>query len=97
LKTPRWIDKAKQDRLPLCVHAEELVKNGALFSYGDDFRLIGVQTARIVVKVQNGTKPSEIPTETPERPVLAFNRTTAKFIGLKILPKFLERVNRVVD
>jgi putative ABC transport system substrate-binding protein len=91
------IDKANQDRLPFSVHIEELVKKGALVSYGDDFQLIGVQTARIVVKVLNGTKPSEIPIETPERPVLVVNRTTAKTIGLKIPPKFLERVDRIVD
>jgi putative ABC transport system substrate-binding protein len=91
------IDKAKKDRLPFGVHNEGLVKKGALVSYGDDFRLIGVQAARIVAKVLNGTKPSEIPIETPERPVLVVNRTTAKIIGLKIPREFLERVDRIVD
>ena len=69
-------------------------KKGAHVSYGDDFRLIGVQTARVVAKVLNGTKPTEVPIETPQRPVLVFNRTTAKIIGLKIRPKFFEQVDR---
>jgi len=92
-----FIDKAKKDKLPLSVHEQSLVQQGALVSYGDDFTLIGVQTARIVVKVLNGSKPSEIPIETPEHQILAVNRTTARIIGLKIPRKFLERVDHIVD
>jgi len=91
------IDKAKNDKLPLSVHVEEMVKQGALVSYGEDNRLIGIQAARLVIKVLNGIKPAEIPIETPERPILVVNRTTAKIIGLKIPRKFLERVDRIVD
>jgi len=91
------IDKAKKDRLPLSVHTEKMVKQGALISYGDDFQLIGVQAARLVVKVLKGIQPSEIPIEMTERPVLVVNRTAAKTIGLKIPLKFLERVDRIVD
>jgi ABC-type uncharacterized transport system substrate-binding protein len=91
------IDKAKKDRLPLSVHEESMVQMGALVSYGNDFRLIGVQAAKIVVKILNGTTPSEIPIETPERLVLAVNLTTAKTIGLRIPRKFLERVDHMVE
>jgi putative ABC transport system substrate-binding protein len=91
------IDKANKDKLPLSVHEESMVHLGALVSYGPDLRSIGVQTAKIVARVLSGTKPSEIPIETPERPALVVNRTTAKTIGLKISPKFLELVDEVVD
>jgi len=66
-------------------------------SYGEDNRLIGNQAARLVIKVLNGIQPANIPIETPERPVLVINRTTAKIIGLKISPKFFERVDRIVE
>ena len=89
--------KALKDRLPLGVHTEELVRKGALVSYGEDSNLIGAQTARIVVKVLQGIQPSEIPIETPERPLLVVNRTTAKKIGLKIPREFLEDVDRTVE
>jgi putative ABC transport system substrate-binding protein len=92
-----FVDKAKIDKLPLSVYEESLVQQGALVSYGDDFPLIGVQTARIVAKVLNGSKPSEIPIETPEHQILAVNRTTAKIIGLKIPREFLERVDHILD
>jgi putative ABC transport system substrate-binding protein len=91
------IERAKRDKLPLSVHEESMVQKGALVSYGNDFRLIGVQAARIVIKVLKGVQPSEIPIETPERPVLVVNLTTAKTIGLKIPHEFLERVDRIVD
>jgi len=91
------VEKAIKDRIPLGVHTEELVKKGALVSYGEDSQLIGTQTARIVVKVLKGISPSEIPIETPERPVLAINLTTAKTIGVKIPREFLERVDRIVE
>jgi putative ABC transport system substrate-binding protein len=91
------VDKAKKDKLPFGVHTEELVKKGALVSYGEDNKLIGIQAARIVVKVLKGIKPSDIPIETPERPVLAVNLTTAKEIGLKIPRKVLDRVDRIIE
>jgi putative ABC transport system substrate-binding protein len=91
------VEKAKKDKLPFGVHTEELVRKGALFSYGEDNRLIGIQAARLVVKVLKGIHPSNIPIESPERPVLVVNLTTAKTIGLKIPHKFLERADRIVE
>ena len=91
------VEKAKKDKLPFGVPTEELVKKGALVSYGEDIRLIGMQAARLVVKVLKGIPPSEIPIETPERPMLVVNRTTAKTIGLKIPREFLEQVDRFVE
>ena len=91
------VEKAKKDKLPFGVHIEELVKKGALVSYGEDSRLIGTQTARIVVKVLKGIQPSDIPIETPEHPLLVINSTTAKIIGLKIPRRVLDRVDRIVE
>jgi putative tryptophan/tyrosine transport system substrate-binding protein len=91
------VEKANKDKLPFGVHTEELVKKGALVSYGEDNRLIGIQAARLVVKVLKGMPPSDIPIETPERPVLVVNRTTAKTIGLKIPRELLEHADRIID
>jgi len=91
------VEKAKKDRLPFGVHTEELVKKGALVSYGEDNRLTGIQAARLVVKVLKGVPPADIPIETPERPLLVINSTTAKIIGLKIPRQVLDRVDRIVE
>jgi len=91
------VAKAIKDKLPMATQETSLVNKGILFSYGPDFRLVGAQAARLVVKVLKGEKPSDIPIETPEKFFLAVNMTTAKTIGLKIPRNVLERVDRVVE
>ncbi len=91
------IEKAKDDRIPLVVHEESMVEKGALFTYGADFRLVGVQAARLVAKVLKGEKPSEVPSETPEKLLLVLNLSTAKAIRLKLAREILERVDRIVE
>jgi putative ABC transport system substrate-binding protein len=91
------VDKANKEHLPLGVHTEELVRKGALVSYGEDNRLIGIQAAKMVAKILKGMAPADLPIESPDRPILAVNRTTAKIIGVKISGEFLERVDRFVE
>jgi putative ABC transport system substrate-binding protein len=91
------VKKAKIERVPLIVHEDSLVEQGALISYGPEPRLIGVQAARLVDKVLKGTRPSEIVVETPDRLYLAINLTTAKDIGLKIPHGILERADRLME
>ena len=91
------IAKANKERLPLIVNEETWVRVGALASYGSDFRLIGAQAAKLVVKVLKGIKPADIPIETPDPLVLTINRSAAKAIGLKIPDKILERADRIFD
>lgn len=91
------VAKVNKERLPMVVSEESWVKAGALASYGTDFRLIGVQSAKLVAKVLKGTKPAEIPIETPDPLVLTINQSTAKAIGLKIPDKIVERADRIFD
>jgi putative ABC transport system substrate-binding protein len=94
---PGLVAKANRERLPLIVVDESWVQTGALASYGSDFRLMGAQSAKLVVKVLKGTKPADIPIETPDPLVLTINRSAAKAIGLKIPEKILERADRIFD
>ena len=91
------IAKAIRERLPLTVYDDSQVDKGALVSYGGDFRSFGVQAAKLVVKILRGTKPAELPVETPDRLLLAVNAGTAKVIGLKIPDAILERADKVVE
>jgi len=91
------IAKARRERLPLMVYEDSQVDKGAPVSYGGDFRSFGVQAAKIVVKILRGTKPADIPVETPDRLLLAVNAGTAKTIGLKIPDTILERADKVVE
>ena len=91
------IQKAKQEKLPLMVHEDSMVERGALASYGASFRLMGVQTAKLVAKILQGAKPSEMPIQTPDKMLLTINLTTAKAIGLGLPLSILERADRLVE
>jgi putative ABC transport system substrate-binding protein len=91
------IRKAKEDRIPLVVSEPSMAEQGALVSYGAEFRLLGVQAAKLVSKILKGTKPAEIPIQTPEQLFLTINLTTAKIIGLDIPRGILERTDRFVE
>jgi putative ABC transport system substrate-binding protein len=68
-----------------------------LASFGGDFYAFGAQAAKLVTKLLNGARPSDLPLEVPDRFILAVNLTTAKNIGLKIPRKVLERADRLVE
>jgi putative ABC transport system substrate-binding protein len=91
------VKRAKIDRMPLAVNEESLLRQGALFSYGPDPREIGRQAADLVDKILKGTRPGEIMVKGPDKLFLAINRTTAKEIGLRISPEFLERADQLVE
>jgi putative tryptophan/tyrosine transport system substrate-binding protein len=91
------IQKAKQEKLPLMVHEDSMVQQGALASYGANFRLMGAQTAKLVAKILKGAKPSEMPIQTPDTMLLTINLTTAKAIGLEFPVSILERADRLVE
>ena len=91
------IATARRDRLPLIVNQEFMVRDGALASYGGDFRLSGNQAGKLVAKLLKGAKPWEIPIEAPESLVLAINVSVAKQIGLKIPRNVLERADRLLE
>jgi putative ABC transport system substrate-binding protein len=91
------VERARRDRIPLAVHEEALLDRGALFSYGPNTRLVGLQAANLVNKILKGTGPGEIMIETPDRFFLAINQTTAKQIGLNIPRGMLERADRLIQ
>ncbi len=81
----------------MAVTDSSMVERGALVSYGPDMRLLGMQAAKLVAKILKGTKPSEMPVQTPEQLPLTINLTTAKAIRLDIPRSILERTERVVE
>jgi ABC-type uncharacterized transport system substrate-binding protein len=91
------IAKARQDKLPLVVHEADMVKQGALLSYGSDARAQGLQAAKLVAKVLRGAKPSDLPIQMPEQLRLVLNLRTAREIGLTIPLSVMERVDDIVE
>ena len=71
------------------------VENGAVISYGPDFRAQGVQSARLVAKILRGARPQDLPVEGADRIDLAVNLNTARQLALRIPPRILVRANVV--
>jgi putative ABC transport system substrate-binding protein len=91
------IKKSQRERVPSIVYESSHAEMGALVAYGGDFRLFGIQGAKLVSKILKGAKPSEMPIETPERLMLTINMKTAKTIGLRIPSSVLERADRLIE
>lgn len=87
---------AKKKKLPLMVHIRTLVLQGPVASYGINIYSIGKQAARLADKALKGTKPSDIPMETPHKLDLIINLKTAKAIGLKIPDQILGQADEVI-
>ena len=91
------IQRAREDKVALMAHEDELVAAGALVSYGANYRRMGQQTARVVDRVLGGVTPAEIPIQVPDKLMLAINLVTARTIGLKPPLTLLERAERLVE
>jgi putative ABC transport system substrate-binding protein len=87
---------ARERKLPYVVHLRSLVERGAFASYGINTYEIGQQAARLADKVLNGTRPAEIPIETPQKLELVINQRVAKEIGLAIPNKLLREAQVIL-
>jgi ABC-type uncharacterized transport system substrate-binding protein len=88
---------AAKNRLPVPGHRKEWAEQGALFSYGADFRSVGGDAARLVDKILKGAKPADLPVEQPTKFELVINLKTTKALGLTIPPSVLLRANHVIE
>jgi len=87
---------ARSRRTPYVVHIRTLAERGALASYGIDTYQIGRQAARLADKILNGTRPSEIPIETPRKLELVINVRVANEIGLTVPYELLREADAIL-
>jgi putative ABC transport system substrate-binding protein len=86
-KFPSLILKLSSDRrLPLGSHRKEMVRQGALFSYGPNYSALGRDVARYVDRILKGASLE-----------LVINLGTAKALGLTIPPSLLARADQVIE
>jgi len=91
------IQQARQEKIPLIVHEDSMVDQGALVSYGGHSRPMGVQAAKLVAKILEGTHPAQLPIQTPDKFIMTLNLATAKTIDLALPRTILERADRLVE
>ena len=90
------IDTAAAIKLPTMFQEQSIVAQGGLASYGQNYREVGLLSAKYVQRVLNGTHPRDLRVETVDSVELAINLKTAKALGLTIPPEVLARANKVI-
>lgn len=82
-----------ENKIPLILADPTTLNKGALVALGFDYYQHGQQTAPIVIKILEGTKPTDIPVEFAKNVQLAVNLDTAKEIGMSE-SRLLEAIGR---
>ena len=70
---------------------------GGLISYGPSLEVIWKQSATLVAKILNGTKPADIPVEQPAKLEIAVNARAAKALGITIPASVLIQADEVIE
>jgi putative ABC transport system substrate-binding protein len=93
------MEMAMRHRLPTaCAQWFGWGKEGCLITYGEDGNdELGRRAAVQVIKILNGTKPSDIPIEQPSKFKLIVNAKTAKELGLTLPPSMLVMADEVIE
>ena len=88
---------ALKAKLPTVFHQAQWVEAGGLMSYGFSFTAMYRRAAEMLAEVLRGAKPGNIPMEQPKVFELAFNRKTAKALGIQIPRAMLVRADKVIE
>lgn len=85
-----------QNRLPVYAGDTDSVPRGAMAALGFNYKDVGLQTGRMVVRVLKGEKPSAIPLEGVETTELHLNPAAAASMGVTIPDAVTARAKMVV-
>ena len=96
-ETPRIVQLALKDRLPIVAFGREGVEAGALISYGSDPIYNATRAAWYVDQILKGVKPGDLPIEEPSKFELVVNLKTAKALGITIPQTVMVRATRVIE
>jgi putative tryptophan/tyrosine transport system substrate-binding protein len=84
-------------KMPTVSIIAEMVPNGLLLSYGQDFPDFFRRSVGYVDKILKGTKPADLPVEQPTHFKLAINSRVAKALGLTIPQSLLITASEVIE
>jgi putative ABC transport system substrate-binding protein len=88
---------AAQHRLPAVYAVRVFVASGGLMYYGTDFVDLNRQAGSYVDRILRGTKPADLPVQTPTKFETVVNRKTAKALGLTVPPGLLIAADEVIE
>lgn len=92
---PAILNFAKTHNLPILANTPQQVQEGALFSYLADNESTGVQAARLVYLILEGTDVKDLPIETAELSLMV-NQGTADELGFTLSTEVLNQADIIV-
>jgi putative tryptophan/tyrosine transport system substrate-binding protein len=93
----RIVKLAMTYQLPSMHQLREEAEAGGLMSYGPDSTDMYRRAAAYVDAIIKGAKPADLPVQQPTKFELVINLTTARALGLTILPTLLVRADEVIE
>jgi putative ABC transport system substrate-binding protein len=97
LKEGSLFEFARGQRLPTMFEFPPSAKDGGMIAYGPSIAEMAPRAAAFVDKILKGTKPGDLPLETPVHWYLVVNLKTARAIGLEIPTSILLRADEVIE
>jgi putative ABC transport system substrate-binding protein len=94
---PQIIELVTRLRLPSIYFARFFVLDGGLMSYGIDQPHLFRQAGSYVDRILRGTKPADLPAQSPTKFELVINIKTAKKLGLNVPDALLARADEVIE
>ena len=91
------IKVATDAKLPLVASDTDSVKRGAIAALGVDYRDLGRQTGKIVVRILNGEKPGAIASERSTNLELYVNPKAAAAQGVTLSQELIQSAKEVVE
>jgi putative ABC transport system substrate-binding protein len=88
---------AERMKIPIIGNSANMVRQGGLLSYGDDYRDTYRQAALYVDRILRGARPADLPVQLPTKFQLAINLKTAKALGLTISSEMQLIADEVVE
>ncbi len=90
-------DLALAKRLPLICLFSEFPKSGGLIAYGPNLAQIFRRCGDYVGKILDGSKPSDLPIQRPEKFDLVINLKTAEALGISVPTVLLATADEVIE
>ena len=87
----------QEAKIPLIASDTDSVKRGAIAALGINYRDLGEQTGRMVVRILQGEKPGDIAVESSDKLELYVNPSAAEKQGVKLSPALINSAAQVVQ
>jgi putative tryptophan/tyrosine transport system substrate-binding protein len=83
-------------KLPIYAGDTDSVDRGAIATLGFNYKDVGKQTGKMVVRILKGEKPGAIAVETPSQLNLVINKTAAQQMGVTVPEGVLKTAQKVI-